>query len=149
MNVWNFFFRYFEIDSRVLLLISFCIFSIGLIACIAAVAPRSERYFLKVQGATKGTDIALYKWFRNNPEKSVTLGKSVDSTIQLSWDIQSDIAPIQAEIRLIKQTPYLIPMEPGVYCQSRPARVNKKIRLYHGKSFTIGKTTFSYIEKDR
>lgn len=149
MNVWNFFFRYFEIDSRVLLLISFCIFSIGLIACIAAVAPRSERYFLKVQGATKGTDIALYKWFRNNPEKSVTLGKSVDSTIQLSWDIQSDIAPIQAEIRLIKQTPYLIPLEPGVYCQSRPARVNKKIRLYHGKSFTIGKTTFSYIEKDR
>lgn len=149
MYAWKIFFHYLELDSRVLLLISFCIFSVGLVACMATITTGSERFFLKIQGATKTTDIALYKWFRNNQGKAVTLGKSVDCSLQLSWDIQSEIAPIQAEIRIIKQMPYLIPLEPGVFIHAKPAHVNKKIRLYHGKSFTIGKTTFTYIEKDR
>ena len=94
-------------------------------------------------------DIALYKWFRNDPERVVTLGKSVDCSLQLSWDLQSDVAPVQAEIRLKRKLPFLIALEPGVYMKGKPVVVNKKVRLYHGRSFTIGQTTFTYIEKDR
>ena len=149
MNAWSLLFTHTELDYRVLLLFSFILFSVGLSACLATVAPRSEHYFLKVQGATKGMDIALYKWFRSNPERIVTIGKSVDCSLQLSWDIQGDVAPVQAEIRLKNRTPYLIALEPGVYINNKPVASNKMVRLYHGKTFTIGQTTFTYIEKDR
>ena len=75
--------------------------------------------------------------------------KSVDCSLQLSWDIQSSIAPIQAEIRLIKNIPYLFALEPGVFISNKPLRINKKKRLYHGTTFVIGKTAFTYLEKDR
>lgn len=149
MYAWSLFFSYLELDYRVLLLFSFIIFSLGLAGCIATLAPHSERYFLNVSGAIKGMDIALYKWFRNNPDMVVTIGKSVDCSLQLSWDIQGDIAPIQAEIRMEHNTPYLTALEPGVYINGIPLEGNKKVRLYHGKTFTIGQTTFTYIEKDR
>ena len=148
MYIWTLLFSHMELDFRVVLLFSFIIYGTGLAACIATVAPKSERYFLKVQGATKGMDIALYKWFRNNPNRIVTIGKSVDCSLQLSWDIQSDVAPIQAEIRLLKHVPYLYALEPGVFISGKPLRTNKRKRLYHGSTFIIGQTTFTYIEKD-
>lgn len=149
MYAWSFLFCYTELDYRVLLLFSFIIFSVGLGACMASVAPRSEHYYLKIQGATKGMDIALYKWLRNNPDRVVTIGKSVDCSLQLSWDIQGDVAPVQAEICIRKKRPYLIALEPGVFINKKSVKPNKKVRLYHGKTFSIGQTTFTYIEKDR
>ena len=149
MYAWNFLLRFTELDFRVLLLISFVLYGVGLAACIANVIPQSERYFLKVQGAVKAIDIALYKWFRNNPGRVVTIGKSVDCTLQLSWDIQGDVAPVQAEIHKRKRIFYLIPLEPGVFLRGRPAKPGKKYLLFHGRTFTIGQTTFTYIEKDR
>ena len=149
MYSWMFFFTHTQLDYRVLLLLSFIIFSIGLCACVATIAPRSEHYYLKIQGATKGMDIALYKWFRNDPERVVTLGKSVDCSLQLSWDIQGDVAPVQAEIRLKKNVPYLVALEPGVFINEKPLVANKKVKLFHGKSFTIGQTMFTFVEKDR
>ena len=138
-----------ELDYRVSLLYSFIIYAVGLAACIATVAPRSERYFLKVEGAAKGMDIALYKWFRNQSERVVTIGKSVDCTLQLSWDIQGDVAPVHADIRMSHNTPYLSAIEPGILVNGKPLEVGDRVRLHHGKSFTIGMTTFTYIEKDR
>lgn len=149
MYAWSLLFTHTELDYRVLLLFSFIIFSVCLSVCIATIAPRSEHYYLKIQGATKGMDIALYKWFRNDPERIVTVGKSVDCSLQLTWDLQGDVAPVQAEIRLKKKIPFLIALEPGVYINGKPVAENKKIRLFHGKSFTIGQTIFTYIEKDR
>lgn len=149
MYAWNTLFCFFELDFRLFTLLSFVIYSIGLALAIAVAAPRSERYFLKVQGAVKDMDVALYKWMRNNPDRIVTIGKSVDCSLQLSWDIMSDVAPVQAEIRMKKRIPYLVALEKGVFSHGRAIRPNKKIRLYHGKSFTIGQTTFTYIEKDR
>jgi len=149
MYVWSFFFVYMELDFRVLLLFSFIVYAVGLAACMATVVPRSERYFLRVQGAAKGMDIALYKWFRNQPGRVVTIGKSVDCSLQLSWDIQNDVAPVQAEIFFENNIPYLSALEPGVYVEGKPVEVDDKIPLHHGKSFTIGQTTFTYVEKDR
>lgn len=149
MYAWNTLFCFFELDFRLFTLLSFVIYCIGLALAIAVAAPRSERYFLKVQGAVKTMDIALYKWFRNNPDRVVTIGKSVDCSLQLSWDLQGEVAPVQAEIRMRKRSPYLIPIEPGVYMRGKKLRVNKKYRLFHGRTFTIGQTNFTYVEKDR
>jgi len=149
MYAWALLFQFMELDYRVSLLYSFIIYAVGLAACIATVAPRSERYFLKVEGAAKGMDIALYKWFRNQSERVVTIGKSVDCTLQLSWDIQGDVAPVHADIRMSHNTPYLSAIEPGILVNGKPLEVGDRVRLHHGKSFTIGMTTFTYIEKDR
>ena len=149
MIVWNIFYQMSELDYRVLILFSFLFYFVSMAISVATAAPRSERYFLKVEGAVKTMDVALYKWFRHDPNRVVTIGKSVDCSLQVSWDLQSHIAPVQAEIRMIRNVPYLIALEPGVFIKNKPVKLDKKIRLYHGKSFTIGRTVFSYIEKDR
>jgi hypothetical protein len=45
--------------------------------------------------------------------------------------------------------PYLVALEPGVFVNEKPLEANKKVKLFHGKSFTIGQTMFTFIEKDR
>jgi hypothetical protein len=149
MIVWNLFYTLCELDFRVLLLFSFLFYYLSMTISVASATPRSERYFLKVEGAVKTMDIALYKWLRAAPDKPVTIGKSVDCSLQLSWDMQSNIAPVQAEIRLRHKVPYLIPKHAGVFIKKLPLKPNLRIRLVHGRSFRIGKTTFTYIEKDR
>lgn len=148
MHLWSLFFFSRIIDFRVMLLFSFIIFAVGIAASIAMSAPRSERYFLKVQGAIKEMDVALYKWLRNNPNRVVTIGKSVDCSLQLSWDINGYVAPKHAEICLKEQTPYLTALEEGIFFEGEALVSGQTVRLYHGKSFTIGNTTFTYIEKD-
>ena len=143
------FYQRSELDYRVLILLSFVIYCICMAVSIAHEAPHTERYFLKVEGAVKTMDIALYKWFRNNSDKVVTIGKSVDCSLQLSWDIRSEIAPVQAEIRLVHNIPYLIALEAGVLRNGKALLPGKRQRLYHGCTFSIGQTTFTYIEKDR
>ena len=149
MLVLGVFYNRSELDYRVLILVSFVIYCCCMAVSVASAAPRSERYFLKVEGAVKTMDIALYKWFRNNAGRVVTIGKSVDCSLQLSWDVQSAIAPVQAEIRLVRNTPCLFALEPGVFIHGKALRTGKKVRLYHGCSFAIGQTTFTYLEKDR
>lgn len=149
MLVWNIFYTLSELDFRVVLLFSFLFYYLSMAVSVATAAPRSERYFLKVEGAVKTMDVALYKWLRDDPHRAVTIGKSVDCSLQLSWDLQSNIAPVQAEIRLYHKVPYLIPKHSGVFIKKLPLRPNLRVRLVHGRSFTIGKTTFTYIEKDR
>ncbi len=147
--IWGLFYQRTELDFRVTLLISFYIYCIGMAASIASISPRSERYFLKVQGAVKEMDIALYKWFRNDTNRVVTIGKSVECTLQLSWEIQRTVAPVQAEICKLRNALYLIVLEPGVYYKNRPVKVDSRILLYHGQTFSIGQTQFTYVEKDR
>ncbi len=135
-------------DYRLLLLMSFLVYGCGLMLCIAMVAPRSERYFLRVEGAVKEMDIAIYKWFRNNPDYVVTIGKSVDCSLQLSWDIMGDVAPIHAEIRMQHNIPSIRAVENGVFVDGKPIEVGHEVNLYHGTKFTIANTTFTYFEKD-
>ena len=80
--------------------------------------------------------------------KRVLIGKSVNCDLQMSWDITSPIAPEQAEVRMINGYLYLIALEEGVMFDKKPLKPNLKKRLYHGSKFLIGKTTFTYIEKD-
>lgn len=137
-----------SIDYRLVLLHSFVLYGVGLAVCIATMAPRSERYFLHVQGAVKEMDVAIFKWFRNAPDRVVTIGKSLDCSLQLSWDITGSVAPIHAEIRMYHNSPFLKALEKGVIVKGRSLEVGKKVWLRHGTSFTIANTTFTYIEKD-
>ncbi|MBO4811114.1 MAG: hypothetical protein J5552_06050 [Prevotella sp.] len=147
MYVWWLFFDS-DVDYRVLLLISFMVYAVGLAVSIASVSPRSDRFFLKVQGDVKEMDIAIYKWFRNAPDRVVTIGKSVDCSLQLSWDLRGHVAPVHAEIRMKRSNPFILAIEDGVLFSGKPIAVGKKRWLYHGDSFIIGNTMFTYIEKD-
>ena len=111
-------------------------------------APKSERYFLNVKGAMKEMDIALFKWFINNPDQVVTIGKSIDCSLQMSWDIKGQVAPVQAEIRQINGVMRLTAIETGIVINNKPLAVGRSAWLYHNSSFSIGDTTFTYIERD-
>ncbi len=135
-------------DNREELLICILVYAIAMAVSIAVVAPKSERYFLHVEGAIKPMDIALYKWMRTSPTFKVTIGKSINCNLQMSWDYGSRIAPLQASITREKGKLYLTAEEEGVMVNDRPLAIEDRIPLYHGQKFTIGKTVFTYVEKD-
>ena len=139
-----------EIDSRVFLLISYMIYSIGLSLSLAITFPHSRRYFLRIEGPVKTTDIALFKWMNaSSLQKCVSIGKSVDCNLQMTWDLNSPIAPRQAEIQMNESGRIqLVAIEEGVLIDGKPLDIQAKRRLHHGESFTIGQTKFTYIEKD-
>lgn len=148
MYMWSYMF--FRVPMNVLeqMLFSHLIYAVGMAVSIATVAPRSERYFLRVVGPVKEMDIALYKWLSTSPDYRVTIGKSVNCSLQLSWDLDSDIAPIAAEVIREHGKVFLTATDYGVVVGSRELAVDARVRLYHGKKFSIGRTTFTYVEKD-
>ena len=148
MYIWKFY-QNAQVDTRNLLLVSNMIYSIGLSLSLAFHFPRSERYFLRVEGAVKTMEIAIYKWMNAQViNRRITIGKSVDCNLQMSWDINSNIAPIQVEMVSERGNIYLIALEKGVYMDDKPVVQDKKIQLYHGDSFKIGQTLFTYVEHD-
>lgn len=148
MYVWRFY-QNAPVDTRDLLLVSSMIYCVGLALSLAFNFPRSERYFLRVEGPIKTMEIAIYKWMNAQMlNRRVTIGKSVDCNLQMSWDINSDIAPVQAEIISERGNIYLTALEDGVYREDKPVATDKKIRLYHRDKFKIGETLFTYVEHD-
>lgn len=148
MYLWYSCYMLIGIDFRVLVLFSIMIYDIGIMLAISSAAPRSEHYFLHAQGPVKTMDIAIYKWFRANPNAVVSIGKSVDCSLQVTWDLQSKIAPVHAEIVMKKGILRLTALEEGITVNGKPLKVDTSRNLYHGTSFQLGKTTFTYQEKD-
>ncbi len=148
MLAWTNLIFYSAMDTREELLICFIVYTVAMAVSIAVAAPKSERYFLHVEGAIKPMDIALYKWMRTSPTFHVTIGKSVNCNLQMSWDYGSKIAPVQGFISNEKDKLYLTAEEEGILVDEKPLAIGNKIQLYHGRKFTIGKTIFTYIEKD-
>ena len=149
MYLWSFFFRDItQMDIRVLLLFSNMFLAIGLAVSVAELAPKSEHYFLNIKGAVKEMDVALFKWFINNPDEVVTIGKSIDCSLQMSWDIKGQVAPINAELRMVGDGVRLTAVEDGVKVGEKPLSVGHSVWLYHNMQFSIGDTTFTYVERD-
>ena len=147
--LWTFLFRgVMQLDIRVLLLFSCIFYSVGVGLAVAQLAPVSEHYFLNVKGAVKEMDIALYKWFLNNPDEVVTIGKSIDCSLQMTWDIKGQVAPVHAEIRQSSIGIRLTALEEGVMVGMKPLYPGNSRLLYHNTKFTIGDTTFTYMERD-
>ena len=135
-----------NVSQLVLLVLAYLVFAGGVAVSIAKVMPRREHYFLHVSGAIKEMDIALYKWFSASPHAAVTIGKSVSCSLQITWDLQSDISPIQAEIRLVGGGPTLFVLDGSVYRHGQSLRPHKAYRLHHGDLFQIGQTQFRFLE---
>lgn len=149
MYLWSVLFRDItQMDIRVLLLFSVMFLAVGLAVSVAELAPRSEHYFLNVKGAVKEMDVALFKWFINNPDDVVTIGKSIDCSLQMSWDIKGQVAPINAELRMVGDGVRLTAVEDGVRVNNDPLSPGRSIWLYHNTQFSIGDTTFTYVERD-
>ena len=147
--LWTFLFRgVMQLDIRVLLLFSCIFYCVGVGLAVAQMAPVSERYFLNVKGAVKEMDIALYKWFLNNSNEVVTIGKSIDCSLQMTWDIKGQVAPIHANLRQTSMGIRLTALEEGVMVGAKPLKPGNSCILYHNSKFTIGDTTFTYIERD-
>lgn len=145
----SFLIMYFMFDYRLLLSLYFLLYCCCIAIAVAFVAPKSYRYVLHTEGCIKTTDIALYKWFRANPNANVTIGKSVDCSIQMTWDIQGDVAPRNAEIYMKKDKFYLRAIEEGVKVgRRRNLKEGESVRLYHRTYFQIGTTKFTYQETD-
>ena len=149
MYLWSFLFQSaIQFDIRSLLLVTCILFAVALAVAVAEMSPKSEHYFLNIKGAVKEIDIAVYKWFYNNPNEVLTIGKSIDCSIQMSWDLKGKVAPVHAEIRMENDALRLKALEEGVTVNDKPLVVDKSIWLYHNTSFVIGDTTFTYIERD-
>ena len=149
LYVWFFFFRgIMLLDIRVLLLFSCIFYCVGVGLAVAQMMPKSEHYFLNVKGAVKETDIALFKWFINNPDEVVTIGKSIDCSLQMTWDIKGQVAPIHANLRLTNMGIRLTALEEGVMVGSKMLLPGNSRLLSHNNQFTIGDTTFTYMERD-
>lgn len=147
--IWNSVLTTYLIDYRILQLFFYMGYLLLLSIGIATFAPRSNRYVLHTEGCLKTTDIALYKWFRANPGMIVTIGKSVDCNIQMSWDIKGDVAPRQAVIFLKNSACYLKAEEEGVILgNGKKLKEGQSVKLYHSSSFTIGTTRYTYKEMD-
>lgn len=146
MHIWQFFYTDSFTDYRLLLLFGFVFYSVTIALCLSHLGLRSDHFFLAVSGSIKPMDIALYKWFRTAPNGIVTIGRSVDCDLQINWDINGKISPVQAEIRMQKGVLRLYTLEEGVFVNGKPCPLNKGLRLYHGMSFHIGNTVFVYKE---
>ncbi|GEM_PF-2749353 len=140
--------RNYYLDARELLFILFAILYVSIALSVAFDTRRVWHCFLRVEGTMKKIDIAMFKWFLARPEAAVTLGRSVDSTIQITWDAKNKIAPHQADIREHHGILCLFPIEEGVFdANDAPLPADKPYKLYHGTRFKIGEIIFTYLEK--
>lgn len=129
-----------------LFILLFIFYALALAITIARKLPVCEKYFLHVNGEVKEMDIALYKWLRQTPEAFVTIGRSVDCQLQISWDATSDIAPVHAIIRQRAGVPYLSSVDGDVIVGNHTIDESRQLRLRHGMSFQIGTTVFTFVE---
>ena len=84
MYLWSFAYSS-QIDTREFLLLSYMIYCVGFAVSVAVTSPKSERYFLRVEGPIKEMDIAIYKWMNASVlSKRVIIGKSVNCDLQMS-----------------------------------------------------------------
>lgn len=131
--------------------IYFLIFAVNYVAIALSVAfdtNHTWHCFLRVEGSMKKIEVALFKWILARPNVPVTLGRSVDCTIQITWDAKNKIAPLQAEIREHHGVLCLFPTEEGVFdFHNAPLPAEKPYELYHGTRFKIGDLSFTYLEK--
>lgn len=137
------------VDMRMLLYVVWLVEGIWFVLMLAFDRKAHEHSFLRVTGCVKPMDVAIYKWLINDPHQHVLIGRSVDCNLQIVWDLQSDVAPVQALIRHYRRG-YLCleARERGVYDSSgKELKVGQPLELFHGTRFTIGTTSFKYFEK--
>ncbi|MBO4328982.1 MAG: hypothetical protein J5831_06160, partial [Bacteroidales bacterium] len=135
----NYEFHYIGLLASMLCMVALMVFAGGLYACIALRERVSKRYFLHIDGDLKPRDVAIYKWMnRVGGYRVVTIGRSDRCYIDMDWDPTEGLDGVQAEVYMENDVPYY-----------KILSTNQIIKLTHGTSFRIGRTVFTYLEKDR
>lgn len=144
--LWDIYTNLQTVGQVMILLGVFILFAVGISLCLARFMPKSDHYFLHVNGPIKEMDIALYKWLRASQGAVVTIGKSVNCSLQLTWDLKSEIEPVHASI-FLKNDTVRLKSEDGIILMDGKKLVQKKeYILYHGSTFQIGQTHFRFEE---
>lgn len=139
----------FVLTGTVTSLFSYMLYAAGLGGAIAVVHYASEKYFLRIDGCVKERDIAIYKWMSvTGGFNKVSIGKSPQCVLQMNWDTSEGICDRVVELYLENDRPYCKVLDNGVTQQGRTMPRGTTLLLTHGSEFTIGKTRFTYIEKD-
>ncbi|MFR9650580.1 MAG: FHA domain-containing protein [Rikenellaceae bacterium] len=126
-----------------------CAYCVGFAITFCHVVPASRRYFLRVSGAVKSTEIAIFKWFSSAKNYDhVNIGRSRDCEIHLDWDLSAEISATHATIESRRYGLYVVAHEEMLFNGSKCV-VGRRYRLYDMSSFQIGKSTFTYVEKDQ
>lgn len=120
--------------------------NIGVVAIIAKPMPKSKHAMLYVSGASKDMQIALYKWLNLSPDAIVTIGRSVDASIKMSWDRDSEISPVHASIRMYHGRPQLTAVDGDIMVNDQNLQTGQSFVMYHGDEFIIGTTRFRLVE---
>lgn len=144
--MWNLIGMEESISQIMMTYLCLIMYSSAVAVIIAQPLPTNDHAFLHVTGEIKEMDIALYKWLKQSDDSIVTIGRSIDCSLQLSWDTKSTIAPVQAEIRQRRGAVLLTAVEGLVVMENRKIQEGNWVHLYHGDTFNIGTTTFTYIE---
>lgn len=140
----------FVLTGEITSMFSYMIYGAGLGCAIAVVHFASEKYFLRIDGCIKEREIAIYKWMSvTGGFNRVSIGKSPKCVLQMNWDSTEDISDRAVELYLENDRPYCQVLDAGVTQQGRTIPKGTKLLLTQGSEFSIGKTRFTYIEKDK
>lgn len=114
----------------------------------------SNKYFLHVGESIKGYDIAIYKWMSSSGGfRRVSVGKGMNCMIDMRWDDSNYIEGRQFELFVENDMPYCrvytnnVKIGTDNICTTREE--GDVVQLRNGTVIRIGKTTFTYIEKDK
>lgn len=128
----------------------YMLYAAGFGMSVAVVHFTSEKYFLRIDGSVKERDIAIYKWMSvTGGFNKVSIGSSVNCVLQMNWDSSEGIGDRVVELYLENDRPYCHVLDNGVSQQGRSIPMGTIFPMVHGTEFSIGKTRFTYIEKDK
>lgn len=132
-------------------LLDFVIYGGGLGASIVTARKLSEKYFLVIKdGVITRDPIAIHKWMSaSGGNKKVTIGKDRRCEIPMTWDNSDKVVEKHAQLYVdaTKKQAVLEPLADNVVFNSRGVLAPyKQYALFNNDTFTIGDTTFQYIE---
>ena len=107
-----------------------------------------HKYFLKFKGH-KEEKIAIHKWMSvAGGSNEVSIGRSEDATIRMSWDDHPSIKDIHVKLYFDKKNrlPCIKILSTDVTYKGIFAKINDEFLLKNGVKFTIGSTEFLYLE---
>ena len=143
---WEMYAELQTVSELIRALFVFIGYGVAIAVCMAQPLSAGKHFFLHVSGSVKELDIALYKWLRSSPRTVVTIGKSVDCNLQLSWDLQSDVAPVQVKVYERHGIVRVCAVDGITLKGGKRLTLGKEYRIWHGESFQIGQTFLQLVE---
>ena len=131
-------------------LLGFMLFGAGMGISFISSRRTIHKYFIKFKG-NKESKVAIYKWMSvAGGSMEVTVGKSENCTISMSWDVNPSIQDVHIKLYIDKKdkVPCLKVLADNMIYNGKIAKKNDEFLLKQGVKFKIGNTEFQYIENN-